>query len=167
MASNPLDSNAYLRRTMHRHADVVVVGAGVFGASMAITLARQSRSVFLLERSLKEPDRIVGELLQPGGIGALEKLGLQQCLDEIDSIPVKGYEVLYHSRSVSIPYPTDSLQVLGGKVRGEKGVHSTTVDSFKDCARLLQRNRTLQLSKQRWTESSRRNNRIRFWASRA
>ncbi|KUJ06354.1 ERG1 squalene epoxidase [Mollisia scopiformis] len=107
MGSHPSDSIAYVRRTMHRHADVVVVGAGVFGTAMAITLARQSRSVFLLERSLKEPDRIVGELLQPGGVRALEKLGLQQCLDEIDAIPVKGYEVLYHSRSVSIPYPTD------------------------------------------------------------
>ncbi|KPM39123.1 hypothetical protein AK830_g7448 [Neonectria ditissima] len=59
----------------HQHADVVVVGAGVFGAAMAITLARQNRSVFLLERSLKEPDRIVGELLQPGGVRALETLG--------------------------------------------------------------------------------------------
>ena len=26
---------------------------------------------------MKEPDRIVGELLQPGGIAALEKLGLK------------------------------------------------------------------------------------------
>ena len=30
----------------------------------------------LLERDLSEPDRIVGELLQPGGFRALKKLGL-------------------------------------------------------------------------------------------
>lgn len=60
--------HATSRRDCHRHADVIVVGAGIFGASMAITLARQSRSVFLLERSLKEPDRTVGELLQLGGV---------------------------------------------------------------------------------------------------
>jgi squalene monooxygenase len=26
---------------------------------------------------MKEPDRIVGELLQPGGVNALEKLGMR------------------------------------------------------------------------------------------
>lgn len=54
--TKPADS----RRVNHRHADVVVVWAGIFGTAIAVTLARQNRSVFLLERSLKEPDRIVG-----------------------------------------------------------------------------------------------------------
>ncbi|CAK7217316.1 Squalene epoxidase [Sporothrix eucalyptigena] len=92
----------------HRHADVIVVGAGIFGTAIAIALARQNRSVFLLERSLKEPDRIVGELLQPGGVKALERLGLESCLDDIDSISVRGYEVHYHDQAVNIPYPADT-----------------------------------------------------------
>lgn len=107
METHPYDE-ATLRRIAHRHADVIVVGAGIFGAAMAVTLARQSRSVFLLERSLKEPNRIVGELLQPGGVQALERLGLRHCLDGIDSIPVKGYQVVYHGQHVTIPYPCDS-----------------------------------------------------------
>jgi len=37
-------------------------------------------SVLLLERSLKEPHRIVGVLMQPGGVDALKKLGLGECL---------------------------------------------------------------------------------------
>ena len=65
------------RRSIHHEADVIVVGAGILGSALAITLARQGRSVILLEKSLKEPDRIVGELLQPGGVAALEKLGLR------------------------------------------------------------------------------------------
>lgn len=64
-------------RRVHHEAEVIVVGAGILGSALAVTLARQGRSVILLEKSLKEPDRIVGELLQPGGVEALEKLGLR------------------------------------------------------------------------------------------
>lgn len=40
-------------------------------------LARDGRRVSLIERDMSEPDRIVGELLQPGGYNALKKLGLE------------------------------------------------------------------------------------------
>ena len=92
-----------------RHADVIVVGAGIFGTAIAIALAQQSRSVVLLERSLEEPNRIVGELLQPGGVRALQKLGLQQCLDGIEAIPVKGYNIICDGRPVCIRYPMDDF----------------------------------------------------------
>lgn len=94
-----------IRRVKHHESDVVIVGAGILGSALAITLARQGRSVTLLERSIKEPDRIVGELLQPGGVQALRTLGLEGCLEEIDAIKVKGYEVIYYGTSVEIPYP--------------------------------------------------------------
>ena len=38
--------------------------------------ANQGRQVLLIERDWSEPDRIVGELLQPGGVQALQRLGL-------------------------------------------------------------------------------------------
>lgn len=93
------------RREKYHEADVVVVGAGVFGCAVAYALANQGRSVLLLERWMKEPDRIVGELLQPGGVAALKKLGLEHCLEDIDSIPCYGYTVIYHGEEVVIPYP--------------------------------------------------------------
>ena len=93
------------RRRLYHEADVVIVGAGILGSALAVALANQDRSVILLEKSLKEPDRIVGELLQPGGVQALEKLGLRYTLDDIDAIPVKGYTVVYHAEQVPIPYP--------------------------------------------------------------
>jgi squalene monooxygenase len=65
------------RRRLHHEADVVVVGAGIMGCAVAVAMAKQGRSVILLEKSLKEPDRIVGELLQPGGVAALDQLGLR------------------------------------------------------------------------------------------
>ncbi|KAF7560540.1 hypothetical protein G7046_g3628 [Stylonectria norvegica] len=93
------------RRETYHESDVVVVGAGVFGCAIAYALANQGRSVLLLERWMKEPDRIVGELLQPGGVAALTKLGLAHCLEGIDSIPCYGYTVIYHGEECVIPYP--------------------------------------------------------------
>ena len=53
-----------------------MVGSGVLGSAIGAVLARDGRKVAIIERDLSEPDRIVGELLQPGGLKALQKLGL-------------------------------------------------------------------------------------------
>eukprot|EP00752_Nemacystus_decipiens_P003898 g3578.t3 len=75
--------------------EVVIVGAGTAGASAAVTLARQGRKVLLVERCMSEQDRIVGELLQPGGLRALERLGLDACAKEgTDSVIVDGYAII-------------------------------------------------------------------------
>ncbi|KAF1729734.1 Squalene monooxygenase [Beauveria bassiana] len=112
MATDALEARR-LQRETHHEADVVVVGAGVFGCAAAYALAEQGRSVLLLERWMREPDRIVGELLQPGGIQALKKLGLGHCVDNIDSITCRGYNVIYQGSDVLIPYPT--MDDHGGK----------------------------------------------------
>lgn len=124
MSSSALHNSNEERRRVHHEADVVVVGAGVFGCAAAFALAKQGRSVLLLERWLREPDRIVGELLQPGGVSALEKLGLAHCLEGIDAIKVEGYEVIYYGTGIGIPYPpnvgaTGSLS--GNEYTNEKG----------------------------------------------
>lgn len=57
------------------------MGSGVLGSSLAAVLSRDGRKVTVIERDLKEPDRIVGELLQPGGFKALRDLGLEgECI---------------------------------------------------------------------------------------
>lgn len=57
--------------------DLIIVGAGVVGTAAAKAFAEDGRKVLLLERDLSEPDRIVGELMQPGGMNALKKLGME------------------------------------------------------------------------------------------
>lgn len=52
------------------------MGSGVLGSALATVLSRDGRKVTVIERDLKEPDRIVGELLQPGGYCVLKELGL-------------------------------------------------------------------------------------------
>lgn len=96
------------RRRVHHEADVVIIGAGILGCALAVAFSDQGRSVVLLERSLKQPDRIVGELLQPGGVAALQELGLADCLEGIDAVKVHGYDVIYHGDEVAIPYPENA-----------------------------------------------------------
>uniref|UniRef100_A0A7S3G9F9 Squalene monooxygenase n=1 Tax=Palpitomonas bilix TaxID=652834 RepID=A0A7S3G9F9_9EUKA len=97
------------------HHQVIIVGAGVAGTPLAYHLGRNGKEVLILERSLEEPDRIVGELLQPAGVDTLERLGLRHTLDDIDAQEVKGYVVALDDDSVHIPYPTDEK---GNMVKG-------------------------------------------------
>ena len=53
-------------------------------------LLQAGRRVLLLERDLSTPDRIVGELLQPGGYRILERLGLADCCSDIDAQKVRS-----------------------------------------------------------------------------
>ena len=88
--------------------DVVIVGAGIAGCSFAHSLAVRSLKplkICLLERSLAEPDRIVGELLQPRGVEALKSMGMEECLEGIDAVPARGYCVVNGGKNVHIPYP--------------------------------------------------------------
>jgi NADPH-dependent 2,4-dienoyl-CoA reductase/sulfur reductase-like enzyme len=61
--------------------DIIVVGAGVVGCAAARAFGKEGRKVLLIERDWAEPDRIVGELLQPGGVNALRKLEMEGKFD--------------------------------------------------------------------------------------
>lgn len=53
---------------------------------------KDGRRVLLLERDLSQPDRIIGELLQPGGYLKLQELGLGECVEGIDAVKVRCAE---------------------------------------------------------------------------
>lgn len=57
---------------------------------LAMRMVQDGRRVLLLERDLSQPDRIVGELLQPGGYLMLKRLGLGHACEGIDAqkVPV-------------------------------------------------------------------------------
>lgn len=85
--------------------DAIVIGAGVIGPCVAAGLARKGKKVLIVERDWDMPDRIVGELMQPGGLRALRSLGMIQSINNIEAFPVTGYTVFYNGEKVDIPYP--------------------------------------------------------------
>jgi squalene monooxygenase len=102
--------------------DCIVIGAGVVGNGIAVALADQGRKVLLIERDWRQPDRIVGELLQPGGVAALQILGLEgfqlgidvvDCLVGIDGIENRGYAVIRNNETVIVEYPKDKVPNTG------------------------------------------------------
>lgn len=88
--------------------DAIVVGAGVVGPAVATAFARQGRKVLLIERDWTQPDRIVGELMQPSGLKALKSLGMIEAVNGIDAIHVDGYSIHYHGEKLIIDYPFKS-----------------------------------------------------------
>ncbi|KAI5314994.1 PREDICTED: squalene [Prunus dulcis] len=89
--------------------DIIIVGAGVVGSALAYTLGKEGRRVHVIERDLAEPDRIVGELLQPGGYLKLIELGLEDCVSEIDAQRVLGYALYKDGKSTKLPYPLENF----------------------------------------------------------
>lgn len=72
--------------------DVIVVGGGPAGNTAAITLARNGRSVLLLERS-ELPRFHIGESLLPGVIAVLQRLGLAERMEEQGFVAKHGAEI--------------------------------------------------------------------------
>jgi squalene monooxygenase len=67
-------------------------------------LAKQGKKVLVVEASMAEPDRIVGELLQPFGVESLKKVGLSEALEGYDAQPTYGYGILLNHHQMEVKY---------------------------------------------------------------
>ncbi|KAF3309321.1 Squalene epoxidase [Orbilia oligospora] len=115
-----------------RSFDVAIIGAGIVGCTLAVALGKQGRDVLLLERDLSEPNRIVGELLQPGGVRALQQLGMEDCLEGFDAVACHGYQVRYHDEPVHIPY---ALGEDGKRPEGRSFHHGRFIQKLRSAAK--------------------------------
>lgn len=118
------------RRTVEGPFDAIVVGAGIAGSSVAFRLGREGRKVLVLERDLQQPDRIVGELLQPGGYLKLKELGLAQCVEGIDAVTVNGYAIFKGEDVAVTKYPV----AQGSDVAGRSFHHGRFVQQLRVAA---------------------------------
>lgn len=84
---------------------MIVIGGGLTGAAFAKTQGESGRRVLVIERDLSQVDRIVGELLQPGGVRALRRLGLGAAVEGIGAVSVRGYALFRDQRVSLLPYP--------------------------------------------------------------
>lgn len=100
--------------------DIIVVGAGVAGGVFACSQKNKDLRILVIERDLAEKDRIVGELMQPGGIVALKELNLDHLLEGFDAQKIEGYTLVKNGEFFSIPYPENDLQTTGLGIRNGK-----------------------------------------------
>jgi len=71
--------------------DVVIVGAGIAGGSLATMLARGGKSVLLLERTEAYKDIVRGEWIAPWGLIDAQKAGLSEVLAGVST-----HNLTYH-----------------------------------------------------------------------
>ena len=84
-------------------ADVIVVGAGPAGSTVATYLARAGVDVLLLEKSTFPRDKVCGDGLTPRGVKQVLALGIDVSGD--DWIKNKGLRVVGGGTSLELPWP--------------------------------------------------------------
>ena len=81
-------------------AHAIVVGAGPAGASLAFLLADRGIEVTLLERQRDFAREFRGEVLLPGGIDALQQMGLGERLQGVPQAQPKTVSLYFNQRLV-------------------------------------------------------------------
>lgn len=99
---------------MKKQFDICIIGAGMAGATIAAYLAPKGLKIALIDRGFTEKKRIVGELLQPGAVLTLKKMGLGHLLEGFDAHPVKGYALVHGDEEFTIPYNRDNTTQFNG-----------------------------------------------------
>jgi squalene monooxygenase len=100
--------------------DLCIIGAGVAGGILAAYLGKQGLKICVVEKSFAEQERIVGELLQPGGVMKLKEMGLEHLLEGFDAQPVYGYGLFLNDDSFQISYSPNKDEVKGYGFRNHK-----------------------------------------------
>lgn len=81
-------------KTAQPNPDVVIVGAGIAGASLAIVLARAGLEVVVLERQREYRDRVRGEYMANWGVLEARELDLEGILRSAGSVTAR-YRTAY------------------------------------------------------------------------
>jgi menaquinone-9 beta-reductase len=102
--------------TQDNDPDVVVVGAGIAGASVAAVLARNGIQVLLLERQHEYRDRVRGEYLATWGVVEARALGLEDVIRSTQAVDAR-YSVSYdeiHAPSAAEEARSDRSAIFPG-----------------------------------------------------
>lgn len=101
---------------MASSAEIVIVGGGIAGMSLAGALARDGREVAVLEASIDYEDKVRGEEMCPWGVAEARELGVHQTLLDSDTrvtAEVVHYDSLVPTE-VSRAHPIPANAVVPG-----------------------------------------------------
>src|SRR5262249_13111740 len=85
-------------RSVRASYDIVTIGGGLAGASLAWLMASRGARVLVLERTAAFRDRVRGEVLVPWGVADARRLGLDALLGPVAN-PLRSWDV-------ALPGPT-------------------------------------------------------------
>jgi 2-polyprenyl-6-methoxyphenol hydroxylase-like FAD-dependent oxidoreductase len=91
---------------------VVIIGAGPTGLTLAMLLAKRGIAVKLVEASRSFRRIFRGEALMPSGLEAIEQMGLSDVVEKIPHRPIDAWEFYIENRSI---FRVDEPMESGGK----------------------------------------------------
>ena len=71
-----------------QHSEIIIVGGGLAGSALSISLARAGVDVLLLEAETAFRDRVRGEILFPWGVAQARRLGIYELLRAAGASPL-------------------------------------------------------------------------------
>jgi 2-polyprenyl-6-methoxyphenol hydroxylase-like FAD-dependent oxidoreductase len=81
-------------------SQIVIIGAGPTGLTLAMLLAQRGITVTLVEVSRNFRRTFRGEALMPSGLEAIEQMGLSDIIERIPHRPLDAWEFLIENRSI-------------------------------------------------------------------
>ncbi len=86
--------------------DVIIVGGGLTGCTLALALADGRRRILVLEARKGKNPRFNGELIHPSGVDHLDSLGVLAALHEAGGVDVVGFAVVpnVNAAPITLPY---------------------------------------------------------------
>lgn len=124
--------------------DLVVVGGGVTGSSLASRVAKSGASVLVVDRETHFRDRIRGEALQPWGVGEVYKLGLAEVLQP-SAAPLRWFDQILNGQLAfhrDLPVTNLSGQPMWGFYHPE--AQEVLLQHAEKCGAKVRRGATLQ-----------------------
>jgi 2-polyprenyl-6-methoxyphenol hydroxylase-like FAD-dependent oxidoreductase len=87
--------------------DVITIGGGLGGSTLASAVVRSGRSVLVLEREKEFKDRVRGENILPWGVAAARRLGVLDVLLAAGAHPAPFFNVYFMgTQTEHRPFPT-------------------------------------------------------------
>jgi 2-polyprenyl-6-methoxyphenol hydroxylase-like FAD-dependent oxidoreductase len=93
--------------------DVVIVGGGIAGSSLATVLAREGVDVLVLERTTRFVDRVRGEAMMPWGVVESKRTGLYDVFKGLGGVQSETW--MQYDEGLPAPFPIPVGAVLPGE----------------------------------------------------
>ncbi|MDO8290266.1 MAG: FAD-dependent monooxygenase [Parvibaculum sp.] len=85
---------------MSNHYDLIIVGGGIGGSALAVTMAKAGSKVLLLEKSTVFEDQVRGEWIAPWGVVETQRVGLYDLLRAAGGHHLKTHVTYDETRSI-------------------------------------------------------------------